>query len=81
MKALVSYLIQKFNLMENTNENRVKIPVPLESVKALDVVFLSEEDDTPYLVLDKGTPFILIENQKTHFATLYRPTNTLYHYV
>lgn len=67
--------------MENTNVSRVKIPVPLESVKALDVVFLSAEDDTSYLVLDTGNPFILIENQKTHFATLYRPTNPLYHYV
>lgn len=67
---------------ENTNVTpRVKIPIPLDKVKPMDIVFLSDEDDTPYLVLDTGNPFVLIENQKTHFATLYRPTNSLYHYV
>lgn len=63
------------------NAKKVKIPVSIDSLKPMEIVFLSEEDDTPYLVLDKGNPFVLIENQKTHFATLYRPINSLYHYV
>lgn len=56
-------------------------PVTIEELKPLDTVFLSEEDKTPYLVLDTGKPFILIENKLTHFATLYRPTNNLFKYV
>lgn len=64
-----------------TEVQRVLVPVTIEELKPLDTVFLSEEDKTPYLVLDTGTPFILIENKETHFAYLYRPTNNLYKYV
>lgn len=72
---------------ETTNQTtmseveRTLIPVTIEELKSLDTVFLSEEDKTPYLVLDTGHPFILIENKNTHFAYLYRPTNNLYKYV
>lgn len=69
---------------EQTTNNEVErqlLPVTIEELKALDTVFLSEDDTTPYLVLDTGNPFILIENKETHFAYLYRPTQNLYKYV
>lgn len=64
-----------------TEVERTLLPITIEELKPLDTVFLSEEDKTPYLVLDTGNPFILIENKQTHFAYLYRPTNNLYRYV
>ena len=49
--------------------------VAIEDVKPGDVVYISTKEDAPsYLVLDVGKPFILFENQRTHFANLYRPT-------
>lgn len=64
--------------MENTINsalNRTKVAINLEDVKRGDVIYLSKKDDaTPFTVLDIGTPFILIENMRTHFANLYRPT-------
>lgn len=55
-----------------------RVIVPLEQVKPGDVIYISQKADSPsYLVLDVGAPFILIENQRNHFANLYRPT-TLY---
>lgn len=70
------------NEQTTTNEvERQLLPVTIEELKALDTVFLSEDDKTPYLVLDTGNPFILIENKETHFAYLYRPTQNLYKYV
>lgn len=70
------------NEQTTTNEvERQLLPVTIEELKALDTVFLSKDDNTPYLVLDTGNPFILIENKETHFAYLYRPTNNLYKYV
>lgn len=60
---------------------RTLLPVTIDELKPLDVVCLSESDKTPYLVLDTGNPFILIENKETHFAHLYRPTNNLFKYV
>lgn len=50
-----------------------KIEVSVKTVKLFDVVYLSEDDDTPYEVLDVGEPFILILNTKTNFANLYKP--------
>lgn len=51
-----------------------KVPVSLDSVTIGDTVYISDKDEaTAYVVLDKGTPFILIENMRTHFANLYRP--------
>lgn len=61
--------------MEILNPTRTKTAVAVEELKANDVVYLSNKDDaTPYLVLDVGKPFILIENMRSHFANLYRPT-------
>lgn len=59
----------------NSALNLTKVAINLEDVKRGDVIYLSKKDDaTPYTVLDIGTPFILIENMRNHFANLYRPT-------
>ena len=59
----------------NPNLNRTKVPVNLDDVKRGDIIYLtSKVDATPYSVLDIGSPFILIENLKNHFANLYRPS-------
>lgn len=59
----------------NPNLNRSKVAVNLEDVKRGDIIYLSSKPDAiPYNVLDIGTPFILIENMRNHFANLYRPT-------
>lgn len=62
--------------METTKiPNRTKVQVAITDVKPNDVIYLSNKDDAQaYLVLDTGNPFILIENMRTHFANLYRPT-------
>lgn len=65
----------------NESNSAKKMPFTIDEIKVKDTIFLSEEDDTPYLVLDTGKPFILIENKLTNFAALYRPTNNLYKYV
>lgn len=55
--------------------SKKKVVVPFEQIEVGDVVYLSDKDSaTPYSVLQKGAPFILIENLKTHFGSLYRPT-------
>lgn len=65
--------------MENLNvPNRQRVIVTLDQVNIGDVIYLSQKPDaTPYQILDKGNPFVLIENMKSHFANLYRPT-TIY---
>lgn len=56
-----------------------RIAVSLDNISIGDIVYLStKEDAIPYQVLDKGTPFILIENVRSHFANLFRPTKELY---
>lgn len=61
--------------METTIPTVKREVVPLESLKSGDVIYLSNKKDaTSYVVLDVGSPFILIENLRTHFANLYRPT-------
>lgn len=64
--------------MENQTpitEDVQKVIVSLDTVKTGDVIYISNKPgSTSYLVLDVGTPFILIENMKTHFASLFRPT-------
>lgn len=58
-----------------SNLNRTKVVVSIDSLKPNDVIYLSSKDDaTPYSVIDVGNPFILVENMKTHFGSLYRPT-------
>lgn len=71
---------QKSNkVMENLNvPNRQRVIVTLDQVNIGDVIYLSQKPDaTPYQILDKGNPFVLIENMKSHFANMYRPT-TIY---
>lgn len=55
--------------------NKTKVVVSVDTLKPNDVIYISKKEDAcPYLVLDVGVPFILIENMKTHFANMYRPT-------
>lgn len=68
--------------METKNIPTVKRElVTLENLKNGDIFYLSQKPDAPpYLVLDGGGsqgPFILIENQRTHFANLWR-VGTMY---
>lgn len=59
--------------MLTENLNRTKVAVAVTEVKPGDTVYISDtENSVPYFVLDVGSPFILIENTKTHFASLYR---------
>lgn len=51
--------------------------IDIKNLKIGDIVYLDADDSTAYTVLDTGAPFILIENNDTHFAYLYRP-NKLY---
>ena len=52
--------------------------VSLDSLNVGDIIYISnKEDAVSYTVLDKGNPFILIENNKSHFCNLYRP-NIIY---
>lgn len=61
--------------MDVVNPTKQKVLVTIEQVKAGDVIYLSTKADaTPYSVLDVGNPFILIENLKSHFCNLFRPT-------
>lgn len=65
--------------MENLIPTVQRTAVTLESVIRGDVIYLSPKDDaTPYQVIDLGSPFILIENLKSHFGYLYRVTGPLY---
>lgn len=44
-----------------------------------DVIYITKKPNSKsYTVLDVGHPFILIENNDTHFATLYRPVQPIY---
>lgn len=56
-------------------ETQKKTAVNVDSLQIGDIIFLSDKEDAvSYTVLDKGTPFILIENNKSHFCNLYRPS-------
>lgn len=56
----------------------IRTAVSLDSLNIGDIIYLSlKEDAVSYTVLDKGNPFILIENNKSHFCNLYRP-NVIY---
>lgn len=65
--------------MLTQNLNKSKVAVAVTDVKPGDTVYISNTDKSiPYYVLDVGSPFILIENTNTHFASLYRVVNNLY---
>lgn len=52
-----------------------KVSCKIEDLQPGDVIYISNKPDAvPFTVLDVGSPFILIENMKSHFANLYRPT-------
>lgn len=52
-----------------------RVEVPISELKFGDVIYISTKPDAaPYQVLDIGAPFILIENMRTHFVNMYRPS-------
>lgn len=65
--------------MLTENLTRTKVTVAVTDVKPGDTVYISNtEKSVPYFVLDVGAPFILIENTRTHFASMYRVVDNLY---
>ena len=46
----------------------------VDLIKVGDTVFLDEYDKVSYTVLDVGNPFVLILNDMTNFASLYKCT-------
>ena len=48
------------------------VRMPIENVNVGDIIYVENDDETPYLVLDVGNPFLLILNQITNFANLYK---------
>lgn len=50
--------------------------VSVSNLKHGDIIYVSKsEKSVPFEVMDIGAPFILLENTKTHFASLYRSVN------
>lgn len=65
--------------MLTKNLTKTKVAVAVTDVRPGDTVYISNTDKSiPYFVLDVGNPFILIENTKTHFASMYRVVDNLY---
>lgn len=65
--------------MFTDNLNRTRVAVPISDVHEGDTIYISNTDKSvPYYVLQVGAPFILIENTKTHFGSLYRVTDFVY---
>lgn len=57
----------------NETTEKTFVAISAETVQIHDTVFTENTPGaTAYTVLDKGNPFILIENNETHFAYLYR---------
>lgn len=56
-----------------------RVATSVSELKVGDVIYLSSKSYAiPYQVLDIGSPFILIENMKSHFANLVRIVNPIY---
>lgn len=65
--------------MITENLIKTKVAVAVTDVKPGDTVYISNTDKSvPYYVLDVGTPFVLLENIRTHFASMYRVVEFLY---
>lgn len=62
---------------QKTNKLVFKVVEPKDVQRGDTIYIEKKEDATPYLVIDIGSPFILIENLHTHWAGLYHFT-TLY---
>lgn len=59
--------------MLNTTIKMQFVEVDPATVKPGDTIYVSNnEKSVPFMVLDVGNPFFLIENTRTHFASLYR---------
>lgn len=46
----------------------------IKDIERGDIVYISIDDTTPYLIIDVGNPFCLVENLDTHFGYLYHCT-------
>lgn len=55
-----------------------RVEVSLDVVKIGDVVYLDSTDKVSYTVLDIGSPFVLILNNNTNFANMYKCNRTLF---
>lgn len=62
-------------MAKKTKKTNFKV-VDAKDVQRGDTIYIeNKEDATPYLVIDIGSPFILIEDLHTHWAGLYHFTN------
>lgn len=50
------------------------ILVNIKEINRGDTIYIDKSATTPWLVIDVGSPFVLIENLHTHFASLYHGT-------
>lgn len=55
-----------------------RVDVSISEISRGDVIYLSKTGKDRWLVIDVGQPYILIENLRTHFATLYHAISNLY---
>lgn len=51
-----------------------RIEVSIETCKIGETIFIERDDKVSYTILDIGSPFILILNDITNFAHLYKCT-------
>lgn len=66
-------MVNKTNEPTTTVVKKEFTEVSVSNLKSGDIIYVSKtEKSVPFEVIDVGAPFILIENVKTHFASLYR---------
>lgn len=65
-------------MAKKVKELKGRVEVSLDSLKIGDRIFIDVLDVDEYEVLDIGSPFILILNIRTNFASLYKATRQIY---
>lgn len=66
----------KINKTTTTVVKKEFTEVSVSNLKHGDIIYVTKtEKSVPFEVIDVGAPFILLENTKTHFASLYRSVN------
>lgn len=56
-----------------------RIVVTVQQLQHNDIIYLSDKSNaTPFVVLDFADPFLIIENTKTHFASLFHVVSNIY---
>lgn len=66
-------------LEASVEELNKRVECSLDKIKIGDTVFISNDDKVSYTVLDIGNPFVLILNDITNFAQLYKTTKLYKH--